>query len=162
PECSTLLKIQEEFVEMFMSEEKGEDEFYSIEDIEEEAVALENIREEIVLNPEVKEDLKMTEKKGDIESTEEISKEIDKTETDGTKKVRIGGFFGKEIEVKANANVKEKTPIQTRVVNIKTIDVEKSITSLKPPKKRKAIKLCNICGATVYTSKCPNCGAHIQ
>lgn len=151
PECSTLLKIQEEFVEMFMAEEKGEDDFYTIDEIEEEAINLENIREEIV-------------PKSNNEVTEKLSKnnlETPISEPNQPKKVRIGGFFGKEIEVKSNGTLNGQNNSSQKVVDVQNLEVKTSITRLNPPKKRKSIKLCHICGATVNTRTCPNCGADI-
>ena len=76
------------------------------------------------------------------------------------KKVRVGGYFGQEIIVDENLKgnkVKIKDLPETQI-----LEVKKSITELKPPKKRTTIKMCVICGCTVSNViTCPNCGAKI-
>ena len=163
PQCSTLLKIDEEFVEMLMSEERGESDFYTIEEVEEESVALENVREQLIEDySEQEEPLQEAPISGpEIESVAEGT--IESEQKSEAKKVRVGGFFGKEVEIKAkNAVGSENKPVQMKVVENKVVDVKKSITSLKPPKKRKTIKLCKICGATVNTMTCPVCGNRVD
>ncbi|MHA1272874.1 MAG: hypothetical protein ACTSQP_16275 [Promethearchaeota archaeon] len=91
------------------------------------------------------------------------------------KKVKIGGFFGKEITIKANGTsvmqddgFKEqvwKVAEDTSIDEVKE-SVKKSITELKPPpktEKKSKIKFCKICGNSVVGLKvCPNCGAKID
>ncbi len=140
PQCSTLLKIDKEFVDMVFSEDKGEEGFYTVEEVEEESIVLENFREELV------------EKDQDI---------TDAKTSNGIKKVRVGGFFGTDIEVKTNNIANKEGEVKIKISDIKDLDVKKSITSLNPPKKRKDIKLCTICGSTVSGITCPNCGANV-
>ena len=76
-------------------------------------------------------------------------------------KVRVGGYFGQEIVVddklkSAKLKIKDlpKSPI---------FEEKKSITQLRPPKKRTTIKFCKICGCSVTNVICcPNCGANIE
>jgi len=170
PECSTLLKIDEEFVDMVISEDKGEAGFYTIEEVEEESVVLENIREELGEDISSIDKFRAQESEKSIKppvSEEEFPEVKDKetinAETPGeTKKVRVGGFFGAEIEVKTNTTIKKEGEIKIKVIDTKDLDIKKSITSLNPPRKRKSIKLCTICGSTVSGSVCANCGAKVD
>ncbi|MFX1275633.1 MAG: hypothetical protein ACFFBP_11640 [Promethearchaeota archaeon] len=171
PQCSTLLKIDEEFVEMVISEDRGEEGYYTIEEVEEESVVLENIREELVEDTSIpdisQEELTEEEIPRDSIVEEEIVSEKMTEEISAidqpvkTKKVRVGGFFGAEVEVKTNATVQKEGIAPMKVIDTKDLDVKKSITSLNPPKKRKSIKLCKICGSTVSGMTCPNCGAKV-
>ncbi len=78
-----------------------------------------------------------------------------------TKKIRIGGYFGQEVVV--NAIDKKKGIKIVSSVSTRIIKEDLSITSLKPPpKKRVSLKFCKICGATTNIPKCPNCGAFID
>ena len=77
-----------------------------------------------------------------------------------TKKVKVGGFFGKEITI-TTKKVQNKTVSEIPDVK-EEVKESVSITTLKPPRKRsgKKIKLCQICGATIMnTQTCPICGA---
>ena len=77
------------------------------------------------------------------------------------KKIKVGGFFGREIEVGAKLKEKAKQPI--KVLEPQYIVEKKSITELKPPKKRASFKFCKICGTSAKnTVICPNCGANID
>jgi len=72
------------------------------------------------------------------------------------KKIRIGGYFGQEIEIKP-----EKKPI--KIIEPDYKEEIKSITELRPPRKRDSVKFCNICGMTVKNAfVCPKCGAKID
>ncbi|MFX0188750.1 MAG: hypothetical protein ACFE8A_13550 [Candidatus Hodarchaeota archaeon] len=74
------------------------------------------------------------------------------------KKIKVGGFFGREIEIGSKL---KKQPI--KVLEPQYIEEKKSITELKPPKKRASFKFCKICGASAKdTVICPNCGASID
>jgi len=77
------------------------------------------------------------------------------------KKIRIGGYFGQEVVVNSidkNKGLKIVSSVSTRVIK-----EDISITSLKPPpKKRVSLKFCKICGTTTNITKCPNCGAFID
>ena len=78
-----------------------------------------------------------------------------------TKKVRLGGYFGHEVEVGVPLKKEKKKAI--KIVEPKIVEEERSITQLKPPRKRPKMKFCKICGATVKNViECPNCGASID
>ena len=84
-----------------------------------------------------------------------------------TKKVKVGGFFGREIEITMDPSqgskklpviepkTQEKAPLE---------EVKKSITVLRPPRKgRTGLKFCKICGATNSGSNiCSACGATVD
>ena len=146
PQCETLLKIDEEYVNIIYEE-----------DLEEEFPEIDTER---VIPPEPEE---LEYEQEQLE--EEISPEGLKSLTppsEATKKVKVGGFFGKEIEIKLT---KESKPTAEAQQPIRTMEKPVSITTLKPPRKRGAgsIKLCKICGATLQnTNSCPICGAKVD
>ena len=152
PQCEILLKLDEEFVEMIHTEDL-EDESYPEEvPIIEEPVAEEQIIEEHSVEEEIGEE------------NELVSPEvpISLPPSENSKKVKIGGFFGKEIEIKL-----KKDSTSTPEIEKSPVEPEKpvSITTLKPPRKKREsrIKLCNICGATLQrTNHCPICGATVD
>ena len=160
PQCETLLKIDEEYVKMIYEEELGEklpeiDTPISIVNEPEEEVVDEEIADEI--GEEFIEEVDVEEK-----VLEEIPIPTDSPPDNSTKKVKVGGFFGKEIEIK----IKKDAPIaqKTQQTPIKP-KPSVSITTLKPPRKKRtaSIKLCKICGATLQnTQNCPTCGAKVD
>ena len=122
PQCSAILKLDKDFVDMIL-EEKSESKTIQSEE--------ESISEEPILD----------------ESVEQEIPEIVQ------KKVKVGGFFGKEITVNA------VTSNNNDVIN----EDKMSITTLKPPRARSSIQLCSICGTTVKESHiCPVCGSKIS
>ncbi|MBY9018641.1 MAG: VWA domain-containing protein [Candidatus Lokiarchaeota archaeon] len=145
-QCDTLLKLDEEFVELIY-EEENEEEFEEPEK-KDELLELDEIEFE----------------DGEEQEETEYSEESEETVT---KKVKIGGFFGQEIEIKANSNGNEIPQSSNTIINVQeegdTMAKEPiSITSLRPPRK-KTIKLCQICGETVRNViKCPTCGARVD
>lgn len=145
-QCETLLKLDEEFVNMIYEEDLEED----LPEIE--------FQETILEKPILEEEEQL------IEEVEEVSvTEPEPASPVETKKVRVGGFFGKEITIDTkNSKSKNLTEIsQSDEIPEKPI----SITNLKPPRKRgtATIKLCQICGATIRnTANCPTCGAKID
>jgi len=148
PQCETLLKLDEEFVNMVYEE-----------DLEEE---LPEIDMQIPISEKIS-DEKLEEEQL-LEESDEIT--VEKPEPAPpieTKKVRVGGFFGKEIAIKTKNGQKEiLSEIPESIEQGNPI----SITSLKPPRRRGAttIKLCKICGATCGASdkSCHTCGVKID
>lgn len=158
PQCSQLLKLDEEFVDMVVSEDSGEEDFYTVQEDD----AKEDILDEIL--KEVPEEVAKVEAEDSV-ATEQPSEKVaaDEESQAETKKVRVGGFFGGDVEVKTTpSNGANAGPVPIKVVD-STIASEpkKSITQLKPPRKRRSIKLCQICGTTVTTLTCPSCGASV-
>lgn len=152
PQCETLLKLDEDYVNMIY-EEDLEEELPKVSDKPLEALIEEEKEEEIM--EEVLEEV--------MEDTEELFEAESPPPPDTTKKVRVGGFFGTEITITSNKVQKEfisKTPEVKEKIKETT-----SITSLKPPRKRggaNTISLCQICGATIKNTKsCPTCGAKV-
>ncbi|MBY8982042.1 MAG: hypothetical protein KGD57_03775, partial [Candidatus Lokiarchaeota archaeon] len=122
PQCSAILKLDKDFVDMIL-EEKSESKTIQSEE--------ESISEELILDESVE---------------QEVPKIVQK-------KVKVGGFFGKEITVNA------VTSNNNNVIN----EDKMSITTLKPPRARSSIQLCSICGTTVKESHiCPVCGSKIS
>lgn len=152
-QCDTLLKLDEEFVNLIYQESLPEE----IE-VPEIHIADTDIYSEV-------EDFTYQQ--------DTVEAEINPLEYEEPtyKKVRIGGFFGTEITIKAknNSTPKEIEMDTTPVVSVtgdsetqSLIQEKISITSLRPPK-RKTINLCKICGTTLRnTAICPNCGARVD
>jgi len=148
--CETLLKMDEDFVNMIYEEDLEED----LTEIEiQEPIIEESVEEPIIEEPEIREEL--------VEEVEEIS-EVEQLipSSTPTKKVRVGGFFGKEITITTGI---KKVEIASHAPEIiKPPEQNVSITNLKPPKRRGTgtIRLCKICGATIHNARnCPTCGA---
>jgi hypothetical protein len=155
--CDTLLKLDEEFVKLIYEEEHGEEfEEPEFEEPEFEDEILQEERNTI----DFEEDDKPI---GQVDT--EYSREL--AETVITKKVKIGGYFGQEVEITTKVNNHNIPQSSNTMIHIQeegeTMSKEPvSITSLRPPKK-KTIKLCKICGETVKNmSICPTCGAKID
>ncbi|TFF85787.1 MAG: hypothetical protein EU518_00490 [Promethearchaeota archaeon] len=140
PRCGALLKLDKDFVETIIKEmaketqeEKEEPERY-------------RIPEEYI--PE--EDF--------IEDQHEMKSQ---KFTPLKKKVKVGGFFGTEIDISTlnSSSIQENA---TEMIQNKDQE-EISISSLKPPRSKISLKLCPICGATVKESLyCPVCGSKID
>jgi hypothetical protein len=167
PQCDTLLKLDEEFVNMVYKE-----------DLEEELEEIPTIETPSIEETQEKtpEEYMMNEEEQDIEGIEDVinlgkprppPKPLMTTKTpEVTKKVKVGGFFGREIEVKINnTNQKVKTKDLEMKSSSQIGNVEKtiSITSLKPPRKKGVVKFCKVCGATLHDATiCSVCGARIE
>ncbi|MFW9878333.1 MAG: vWA domain-containing protein [Candidatus Thorarchaeota archaeon] len=157
PQCETLLKLDEDYVNM-VYEEDLEEELPEIETksvIQTESEELKHEQEEPEEEAQIEE--------GEIEeegiSLDELKPPSPPAES--TKKVKVGGFFGKEIEIKLKKEIKPTAEVDQPIEEKKK---SVSITNLKPPRKRGsgAIKLCKICGATIQNTKnCPICGNRI-
>jgi len=171
-QCDTLLKLDEDYVEMIYEEEYEEDVVQVEQDIENEEIIDEEVETDI---PEVQTIDEITYDEGDQKLT--IGEGILNPETLKappslsnipqeplpTKKVRVGGYFGQEITVKPkelNGNLlSSATETIIRESDGSTQVKETiSITKLKPPR-RSTIKLCKMCGFTLRgISTCPKCG----
>ncbi|MFW9970302.1 MAG: hypothetical protein ACFFDF_08890 [Candidatus Odinarchaeota archaeon] len=144
-QCETLLKLDEEFVNMIYQE-----------DLEEELTSI-KLEDSIPKTPTI-----------DDSEQEQVLRDIQESElptkAEETKRVKIGGFFGQEITI-GTKSTNNKDVIKTQQI-YKQKEKPISITTLKPPKKRGAvtIKLCKICGTTceALVETCPNCGAKID
>ena len=160
-QCDTLLKLDEDFVNLIYEED-----YKPVEEevVEEQEISIENDEEEFYQEEIYEEDIISEEEF--LEPIEEFVEE-DYVEAEEERKVRIGGYFGQEIVVKPKLPKKTDTMkfVQPVVKVQETVAEPKkpiSITSLKPPKKRK-IKLCKICGATLQNVHiCPKCGAIVD
>ncbi|UCD01678.1 MAG: VWA domain-containing protein [Promethearchaeota archaeon] len=155
-QCETLLKLDEEFVDMIYEEDLEEElsEIDLREPIQEEPISEGYENQQLIQTPEIQEEL-----------MEEASKEESEPLTpQEIRKVRVGGFFGKEITI--NTKNLKKDIISETLDFSEPPEKSLSITSLKPPKKRGvvSIKLCKICGATcgVFVETCPTCGAKMD
>lgn len=153
-QCDTLLKLDADFVSLIYDEEYTEEDGEVIEELPV------DISEDSFYEQEESSYDDLGEP---FESLEEISEERPEPE----RKVRIGGYFGQEILIKPkNVNDENTLKVAEPVITIReNSDKPKktiSITSLNPPKKR-IIKLCKICGATLQNVHiCPKCGAQVD
>jgi len=166
-QCDTLLKLDEEFVDLVYEEEQTE----TYEEIVEEIEVVEEFIEEHYKQEETS-DIPYPE--DTYEPEEVVDEELVSTggletpeEEVSMKKVRIGGYFGTEVTITTKPSQNE---ISTHIANTVLNDSEDttqaqeriSITSLRPPKK-KTIKLCKICGYTLRNAHtCPKCGAKVD
>ncbi|MFX1393413.1 MAG: hypothetical protein ACFFAH_07550 [Promethearchaeota archaeon] len=172
------IKIEKQMIEKDSIEEKiTEEEIIEqkilIEEIEEEEVESEELLEEVVeyeVN-HIKEDQQpvqeVYQQKKPIkdkvgQSLSELKLNLQQIPPPPPlKKVKIGGFFGREIEIGQELKEKAKKPI--KILEPQYVEKKKSITELKPPKKRASFKFCKICGFSAKnTVICPNCGANID
>ena len=208
PQCETLLKLDEEYVNLVYDEEFKTSQILEIEEgpiqetleikqpsYESEQPTYEG--EEVIHKAEKEQDLEETSyEEYQIEETYEedeiIEEKFEKIEAIASipsppslrigspapsppslktvelppnppslKKVRVGGYFGQEIVVD-----KKLKSTKLKIIELPEtprIEEKKSITQLKPPKKRTTIKFCKICGCSVVNVICcPNCGANID
>jgi hypothetical protein len=179
-QCDTLLKLDEEYVEMIYREEHEEeveaelteieltDEIIEGEHIEEEfeeeqieEQSFEEEGEELVIGK----DILVPEQLRPPPSLAKPPPKLIKPQPNlpPTKTVKVGGYFGREITMKTNGLNNDLVPPATETIvsdSDGTTQVKEkiSITSLKPPR-RDTIKFCQICGFTLKaTSLCPKCG----
>ena len=163
-QCDTLLKLDEEYVEMIYREEHEEEVEAELTELEVadgiveeeqiEAQSFEEDEEELVIGKEIFGPEKLRTPPGLVKPPPNLI---------SPKKVKVGGCFGREISVKTNGLNNDLVPPATETIvsdSDGTTQVEEkiSITSLRPPRKS-TIKLCQICGFTLKsTSICPKCG----
>lgn len=154
-QCETLLKLDEDYVEMIFEEEYGEE-------VEEDISEVQTI-DEITSDEE---DQKITIGEGILKAeTLKTPPSLNNIpqESPPAKKVRVGGYFGQKITVerkKSNENLFSSATetIISEVEGSTQVKEKISITTLKPPRKS-TIKLCQICGFTLRgISECPKCG----
>lgn len=164
PKCQSLLKIDESFVNLLLEEEYEERTLEKIETKNNEIRPLNNYVKEIQNFVEKQDTKEPIDEK--VESSPAQNKLIEEFKINlqslppppPLKKVKIGGFFGGEVEI--NASKSEKS---IKILEIPLTEETKSISQLSPPKKRTNIKFCKICGASVKNLiVCPNCGAPIE
>ncbi|MFX1298434.1 MAG: hypothetical protein ACFFD2_26710 [Promethearchaeota archaeon] len=159
PQCETLLKLDEEFVNMVYEEDLEEE----LSEIELEEPVIEDTLTKDYEEEQVLEESEILEEPIK-ELSEEHLEELGPIPEVSTKKVRVGGFFGKEITIETkNSKVEQPFEIPKPIA---PTEEPISITSLKPPRKRgsSAIKFCKICGATcgALVDTCPICGANLD
>jgi hypothetical protein len=176
-QCDTLLKLDEEYVDMIYEEEyaEGFEEEYE-EQREKELISPEIIKESIeedtmeanlIEEQVVEEDSNQVIIGESILNPEKLKSPPSLSKPPSivtpSKKVRVGGFFGQEITVKPNGsnnNLDSSATGSVAKVSEGSTHVEEklSITTLRPPR-RSTIKLCKMCGQTLIgTSICTKCG----
>ncbi|MFX1373967.1 MAG: hypothetical protein ACFFCE_19130 [Promethearchaeota archaeon] len=163
PHCDALLKLDEEFVNMVYEEDLEEELEENIPEIDMEKPGYE---ETVITDYEEEQYTEESELQNEIiEEESEVSLEEPEPSTgDQPKKVRVGGFFGKEITIGTKKSRETTIPEVSEATESKEQPI--SITSLKPPRRKgtSSIKLCKICGATCnkLVSTCPICGATLN
>ena len=159
PHCGTLLKLDQEFVDMIHEEEleEGIPEIELREPISEPEIEESEIQEEVI------EEI-IEEEEEELEEPIEPIEIPESTPSPEMKKVKLGGFFGQEITI-STKDIK-KDIIRDHKEEIIHPEEQISITTLKQPKRRRnaVLKLCKICGATIQRNSlnCPSCGARID
>jgi len=199
-QCETLLKLDEEYVEMIYDEEYAEEVEQKIEDVAEVDQGIESkelldivVEKEIsevqtideitseedqkitigegILNPEILKSppsLKLIPQEPPpslniIPEKSPPNLNVIPEESPPAKTVRIGGFFGQKITVRAKESNGDLLSSATKTIireaeGSTQVKETISITKLRPPRKG-MIKLCQICGFTLRgTSNCPKCG----
>ena len=181
PQCETLLKLDEDFVEMIDEESRELDDDIVIEEIVDtsEEDDLDTFEEPIdednkyVYHSYEEESTEHAEDFPQIVEDEEIPTPLPPPDSPNPfKKVKVGGFFGKEITIENKQQVPMKSKIgeeplpnpQSKSLSEEPPTKNISITKLRPPSSSRAkIKFCKICGASVKNSNtCPNCGARVD
>jgi hypothetical protein len=167
-QCDTLLKLDEEYVEMIFEEEFEEQQEQELptQEMVEESIEEEYIEEIQTEEQLIEEDYERVVIGEGILNPDKLKSppSLGKPTPDvtPTKKVRVGGYFGQEINVKVNGLNNNLVPSTTESVVSDTegstqIKEKISITTLRPPRKT-TIKLCQMCGHTLRgTSTCPIC-----
>jgi rubrerythrin len=144
--------VQKQDIELVSQEEQDLEEVYEPEQYIEEEDQQEIIIEEISIEPQ---NLPLP------PSLPSVLKIEPPPSPPSPRKIRIGGFFGQEVEVDSINKTNEIKIISSRETLV--IKENLSITALRPPRKRESLKFCKICGSSVKNViKCPNCGATID
>jgi len=162
-QCDALLRLDEEIVNLIYEEDQHKHEI--LEEVETNVNFDENEHyEENVIDEDFLED--QLDYNDEYVETESLNLPSQNKKLIH-KKVKIGGYFGQEIEIKPkNEDLNTNSEISETIITIPEESTQTqdkiSITSLKPPKKR-LIKLCRICGTTLTNINiCPNCGARVE
>jgi hypothetical protein len=168
-QCDTLLKLDEDYVEMIYEEEYEEQQEQELAtpEIVEEGIEEEYLEENPTEEQLIEEDYEHVVIGEGILNPDNLKSppSLNKPHPDitPTKKVRVGGFFGQEVRVKLNGSNNNLVPSAIESVVSDTegstqVKENISITTLRPPRKI-LIKFCQICGHTLRgTSTCPICG----
>ncbi len=168
-QCDTLLKLDEEYVEMIYEEEYEDQQKRDliVSEIVEEGIGEEYLEENHAEEQLSEEDYERVVIGEGILNPEKLKSppSLSKTPPDvtPTKKVRVGGYFGQEISVKSNGLSNNLVPSATESLVSDTegstqVKEKISITTLRPPRKS-TIKFCQMCGHTLRgPSTCPICG----
>ena len=168
-QCDTLLKLDEEYVDMIYEEEYEEQQEQELAtpEIVEEGIEEEYLEENHTEEQLIEEDYEHVVIGEGILNPDKLKSppSLNKPPPDitPTKKVRVGGYFGQEVRVKLNGSNNNLVPSAIESVVSDTegstqVKENISITTLRPPRKI-LIKFCQMCGHTLRgTSTCPICG----
>ncbi|MHA1533970.1 MAG: hypothetical protein ACTSP8_04485 [Promethearchaeota archaeon] len=171
-QCDTLLKLDEDYVEMVYEEEYESETVEVEQDIEVEAIISKVVEDDILEAQTIDEttydegDQKLTIGEGILNpETLKTPPRLNNIprESHSTKKVKVGGYFGQEITVKPNELNRNLLSSATETIIRESdgstqVKEKISITTLKPPR-RSTIKFCKMCGFTLRgISTCPKCG----
>jgi len=168
-QCDTLLKLDEDYVEMIYEEEYEEQQEQELAtpEIVEEGIEEEYLEEIPTEEQLIEEDYEHVVIGEGILNPDKLKSppSLNKPPPDitPTKKVRVGGYFGQEVRVKLNGSNNNLVPSAIESVVSDTegstqVKENISITTLRPPRKI-LIKFCQMCGHTLRgTSTCPICG----
>ena len=168
-QCDTLLKLDEEYVEMIYEEEYEEQQEQELAtpEIVEEGIEEEYLEENHTEEQLIEEDYEHVVIGEGILNPDKLKSppSLNKPPPDitPTKKVRVGGYFGQEVRVKLNGSNNNLVPSAIESVVSDTegstqVKENISITTLRPPRKI-LIKFCQMCGHTLRgPSTCPICG----
>ena len=175
PQCQTLLKLDEDYVNLVYEEEKEDmGKLEKKQTVEQEVQVITNTLEiegrkdnqsipleKISLDTKRLPTLPKPELKLIPKPTQPAVPPPAQPQTQ-TKKVRLGGYFGQDIEVESLEKTNDVKILEPKTMT-RIIEPKKSITTLKPPKKRRSLKFCKICGTSCSNViNCPNCGAFID
>jgi hypothetical protein len=180
-QCDTLLKLDEEYVDMIYEEE------YEEQPLEIDEEQHEERHQEELISPEITNEIAEEEPIEEVQIQEQVIEEDHEHVVIGesilnpeklksppsllkppsveipVKKVKVGGYFGQEVTLKRNGSSNNLVSSKSDSVISDTmgstqVKEKLSITKLKPPRKT-TVKLCRMCGQTLIgASTCPKCG----